>query len=111
MIRVILESPYAGDIEQNVAYARRCLTDCLKRGEAPIASHLLFTQPGVLRDEIPEERELGINAGLAWVSVADKMVVYTDRGVSRGMVAAMHAAKKRGVLIELREIGWELWAR
>jgi hypothetical protein len=26
---VILESPYAGDVEANVAYARRCLRDSL----------------------------------------------------------------------------------
>ena len=39
--RVIVESPYAGDIETNVAYARAALRDCLSRGEAPIASHLL----------------------------------------------------------------------
>jgi hypothetical protein len=39
-------------------------------GEAPIASHLLYTQPGVLRDEIPEERRHGIDAGLAWGAVA-----------------------------------------
>ena len=31
---VILESPYAGDIERNVAYARACLRDSLLRGEA-----------------------------------------------------------------------------
>jgi len=37
---VVIESPYAGDIEANVKYARECMSDCLKRGEAPIASHL-----------------------------------------------------------------------
>jgi hypothetical protein len=54
---VILESSYAGDIEANVEYARRCVRDALARGEAPIASHLLYTQPGVLRDAVPEERQ------------------------------------------------------
>src|SRR5690606_21487830 len=39
--RVIVESPYAGDVETHVAYARAALRDCLSRGEAPIASHLL----------------------------------------------------------------------
>lgn len=28
---VILESPYAGDVEANVAYARRCVRDSLLR--------------------------------------------------------------------------------
>ena len=68
---VILESPYAGDIERNVAYARECIRDCLLRGESPIASHLLFTQPGILRDDVPAERHLGIAAGLVWAEQAE----------------------------------------
>jgi hypothetical protein len=102
MRRVILECPYAGDVEANVAYARACVRDCLKRGEAPIASHLLFTQPGILRDEIPEERALGVDAGLAWLIAAEAMVLYIDRGISPGMKAAMSAAERSGLLTELR---------
>ena len=63
MIRVILESPYAGDIEKNIEYARKCVRDSLLRGEAPIASHLLYTQEGILYDDIPEERKHGIIPG------------------------------------------------
>lgn len=61
---VIIESPYAGNVELNTAYARACLRDSLARGEAPIASHLLYTQ--VLDDTKPEERAQAIAAGLAW---------------------------------------------
>jgi hypothetical protein len=50
MKRVILESPFAGDVERNLRYARAALRDSLHRGEAPLASHLLYTQPGVLLD-------------------------------------------------------------
>jgi hypothetical protein len=101
---VILESPYAGDIEENVTYARACLRDCLLRGEAPIASHLLYTQPGVLRDEVPAERQHGIDAGLAWGRVAEATVVYTDRGISRGMHYGIDAAEKAGRPVEYRRI-------
>jgi hypothetical protein len=80
---VILESPYAGEVEQNIAYARECMRDCLFRGEAPFASHLLYTQ--CLDDTIQDERDLGIHAGLLWGDKADRTVVYTDRGISRGM--------------------------
>lgn len=66
MRRVILESPYAGDVGANLAYARAALRDSLMRGETPVASHLLYTQTGVLDDSDPAERELGISAGLAW---------------------------------------------
>lgn len=82
---IILESPYAGDIERNIEYARKCIKDCLIRDESPIASHLLFTQKGILNDAIPEERQLGIDAGLAWKKVAEMQVFYIDYGMSGGM--------------------------
>lgn len=89
MIRVILESPYAGDVERNISYARKCLRDSLLRIESPIASHLLYTQDGVLDDNTPDERDLGIKAGLEWAAVAEKHVFYVDYGVSRGMQFAL----------------------
>lgn len=101
---VILESPYAGDIEANLEYGRRCIRDSLSRGEAPIASHLLYTQPGILRDEIPEERQWGIDAGLAWGEVASATVVYTDRGVSKGMLYGIENAQKAGPIVKYRTI-------
>ncbi len=81
---VIIESPFAGSVAENIDYARRCVRDSLGRGEAPIASHLLYTQPGVLRDEVQSERQWGIDAGLAWRAVAELTAVYTDRGISGG---------------------------
>jgi len=104
---VILESPYAGDVERNVAYARACMADCLRRGEAPIASHLLYTQPGVLDDNAPDERRLGIDAGLAWAVWADAAVFYVDLGASPGMLDAVERHKANGVPIEVRELGGE----
>ena len=101
---VILESPYAGDVDANVAYARRCVRDCVLRGEAPIASHLLFTQAGILDDNVPAERALGIDAGLAWLILAEAMVLYIDRGMSPGMQAAMKEAQRMGVPTELRAL-------
>lgn len=101
---VILESPFAGDVEANIEYARKCLRDSLLRGEAPIASHLLYTQPGVLDDNIPSERQQGIDAGLAWRSVAEASVVYADRGLSKGMHYGMEAAKRAGLPVEIRYI-------
>lgn len=104
MRRVILESPYAGNIEFHTQYARECMRDCLKRGEAPFASHLLYTQPGILRDEIPQERELGISAGLAWGSAADATVIYQDFGISDGMKRGIQRAKAEGRPIEYRRL-------
>ena len=99
---VIIESPYAGDVEANVEYARKCVRDSLSRGEAPIASHLLYTQPGILDDLIPEERKWGIDAGLAWRHVSSGTVVYTDRGISKGMEYGIKAALAAGKTVEYR---------
>ena len=104
MKRVILESPFAGEVERNIRYARLCLRDCLKRGEAPIASHLLFTQPGVLDDKVPEERQLGIEAGLTWGLLAEVTVVYTDFGISRGMEYGIERAQKENRPVEYRHL-------
>ncbi len=104
MKRVILESPYAGEIEENVRYARECVRDSLLRGEAPIASHLLYTQDGILRDEVPEERKHGIDAGLAWKEVADLHVFYIDKGISSGMIYGMEYATKNKIPVEMRKI-------
>lgn len=102
MIIVIMESPYAGDIQENVAYARLCMKDCLDRGEAPMVSHLLYTQ--VLSDNDEKERQQGIDAGLAWRTVAEKSVVYIDRGMSRGMWYGIDAARDAGIAVEFRTL-------
>ncbi|MEL3959430.1 hypothetical protein NST17_19955 [Caldifermentibacillus hisashii] len=101
---VILESPFAGNIKENIHYARMALRDSLLRGEAPIASHLLYTQEGVLNDDILEERQRGIEAGLAWGQVADKTVVYIDKGISRGTIYGIKRAINEGRLVEFRSL-------
>lgn len=102
MRRIILESPFAGEVERNIIYAKLCLKDCLDRDEAPFASHLLYTH--VLDDTNPEEREQGIEAGLAWGSVADATVVYTDYGISNGMKLGIERAESEGRTVEYRNI-------
>jgi len=101
---VIIESPYAGDIEKNEAYARAAMKDCLLRGEAPYASHLLYTQPGVLDDLDTEQRILGIEAGLCWGKMATKTVVYGDLGLSQGMTQGIKRALDEGRKVEYRSL-------
>ena len=104
---VVIESPYAGDVERNLRYARAAMADSLGRGEAPIASHLLYTQPGVLRDDSRWERAIGIDVGFAWGAHAERIVFYVDLGWSSGMYAA-HYHWVGDKPIEERTIeGWE----
>lgn len=104
MKRVVVESPFAGNITRNVRYARAAMRDCLLRGESPYASHLLYTQVGVLDDFIPAERELGIKAGFEWRQSAEKTVVYIDFGVSKGMQYGIQDAEERGCPVEYRTL-------
>lgn len=109
---VILESPFAAataeGIQANIEYARACVKDSLLRGEAPIASHLLYTQPGILDDTVPEERKHGIDAGLAWRAVSHGSVVYVDRGVSTGMKYGIEAARSAGRTVEFRSLNRDI---
>ena len=102
---VVIESPYAGDVEANILYARQCVRHSLLLNEAPIASHLLHTQEGILRDEVEVERLMGIRAGHAWMKFASIVAVYTDRGISPGMERGIDAAHKFFVPVEYRTLG------
>lgn len=104
---VVVESPLAGDVEKNVAYARAAMADCFARGEAPFASHILY--PGTLDDLNPADRKLGMTAGFEWAARADARVVYADRGVSFGMAEGIQHAASIGQVIEYRYLGQQ-WA-
>lgn len=94
---VVVESPYGSkkvsEVERNIDYAMACVRDCLLRNESPIASHLLLTQAGILDDNDPYQRDMGVEAGNAWIAVADAVVVYTDLGISVGMRAGITVAE------------------
>lgn len=110
MKRVFIATPFAAPTHEGIArhvrYARACVADSLRRGEAPFAGHIHYTQPGVLRDEVEEERRLGIDAGLVWMRQCEALCVYRDLGVSSGMVEEVrHAAEVLGIPTEYRELG------
>jgi hypothetical protein len=107
---VIVETPFMGRVNLNIRYARLCLRDCLlNHNEYPFASHLLYTQRGILNDNDELERKLGIEAGLFWGKFADLTAVYTDLGISGGMEFGIKNAEKIKRPIEYRQLGlnWE----
>lgn len=101
--RVVIETPYAGDVERNEAYAKRAMYDSLRRGEAPFLSHLLYTM--VLCDDVEADRKLGIDAGLTWGGVSSFTAVYDDYGVTDGMWEGIERAKAEGRRVVIRRIG------
>ena len=101
----ILESPYAGNVDLHERYARACMHDMLtNHGEAPYASHLLYTQEGVLDDDDPDERQHGIHAGFAWRQAAEYTVVYQDLGISKGMEYGIRDSAEKGRPIVYRTL-------
>lgn len=107
-VLVLVESPFAPSLdhtsEEHITYARECLSDCFKRGEFPFASHLLYTQPGILDDTNPSERQLGIEAGLSWGRNAAYTVMYLDMGLSKGMMLGLRSAIQNNRSIQLRSL-------
>ena len=111
---VAVESPYNGtpeEIARNVRYAVEAMHDCLRRGEAPFLSHLLYTQEperGFVSDDDPNmasvHRDAAIDAGCSWAKRADKTVVYEDLGITRGMKYGIESAKKANRPIEYRQL-------
>jgi hypothetical protein len=90
---VYICSPYAGDIENNTAAARRYSRFAVEAGYIPIAPHLLF--PQFLDDSNPKERELGLFFGNAILSKCAEMWVFGDR-ISEGMEAEIKRATWKG---------------
>jgi hypothetical protein len=112
MKKVIVESPYAGNIKLNEIYGEFCMHDCIvNHNESPYASHLLYTRKYVLRDHISEERKLGIEAGFFWRDVSDMTVFYTDLGISEGMRLGMLDCKDKRRGYDIRKFPDELWDR
>lgn len=84
---IVIESPFAGFRALHRAYLQAAIRDCLRRGETPYASHQMLT--AALMDEVPEQRELGLAAGLAMrdhlVGAGAAVAFYVDLGWSPGM--------------------------
>lgn len=106
MKRVQLESPFRGNnyehTEFNIAYAHACIADCLARGEAPFASHILYTV--ATDDKDPIQRQFGIQAGFTFLDIVEKSVIYYDFGISKGMEYGIEEATKKGIPVEFRTL-------
>ena len=93
---VYICSPYAGDVESNVRFARAACCYAIKQGCAPIAVHLLY--PQFLNDAVPAEREAGIRMGLRVLAACEELWVCSRR-ISEGMVMEIAEAKRLGIPI------------
>lgn len=103
---VVIESPYAANsIEEsrrNADYLRKAMRHSIFHGEAPFASHMIYTQ--VLDDKIAGERATGIEMGFAWGENADLIAIYTDLGITDGMRRGIAHYESLGIPIEYRTV-------
>lgn len=93
---IYVASPYAGDIEKNIAFAKRACRYVMEQGHAFFAPHLLY--PQILDDTDPEERKTGLKLGLRMLEICDELWVCDDR-ISTGMEAEIELAKQLGIPI------------
>jgi len=99
---VIVESPFAGDVQGNLEYLFMVFSDCVLRGESPYASHAILTT--CLNDLDRGHRALGLLLGEAWRPRADLTAFYTDRGWSEGMLRAKRICEQDGLPFEERQL-------
>ena len=83
---VYVESPYAGNVAENLAYLKLCLIQVITEGHNPYASHLFFTQ--FLDDNDPVQRKVGITLGNQWRLYCEETHFFVDLGWSAGMQEA-----------------------
>lgn len=81
MKRVYICSPLGGDVAAHIQQVKRYTLYVLKCGMAPVVPHFYAL---VLDDNIPEERELGRQAGKSLLWLCDEIWVFGET-VSEGM--------------------------
>lgn len=91
---VYICSPFAGDIESNVRFARAACLYAAEQGCAPVAVHLLY--PQILDDNIPAQREIGIRMGLRVLASCDELWICGER-ISHGMSCEIAEAGRLGI--------------
>jgi hypothetical protein len=115
---VYICSPYAGDIENNLRFARAACRYTVDQGYAPIAVHMLY--PQILDDLVPAERKVGIDMGLRVLASCDEVWICGER-ISHGMGCEIAEAQRLGLPIRnisteqikggIAMIQYGIWAR
>ena len=93
--KVYICSPYRGDTKKNAAAAIEYCRYAIDKGVIPIAPHIYMTQ--FLNDDIPEQRELGLQIGLEALADCSEVWVFGDyisEGMKQEIVTALEAGQK-----------------
>ena len=93
---VYIASPYAGDVEGNVAFAKAACRYAAAKGDTPVAVHLMY--PQFLDDRVPKEREAGLKMGRRVLAVCEEIWLCGEK-LSAGMRAEKAEAERLGIPI------------
>ena len=102
---IYVASPYAGDVERNVEYAKQACRTVMESGHAFFAPHLLY--PAVLDDAVPEERQTGIEMGLTLLHRCDELWAFGSV-TSSGMQAEIEEAERLRIPVHRMDISEDL---
>lgn len=99
MKKVYICSPYRAqsneELIRNREYAKSLTRQAIKAGLAPITPHLYMSQ--CLDEDKPEERELGLNAGIELLIICNYVIAGIRYGISEGMRREIVAADTLGI--------------
>ena len=101
---IYVASPYAGDVERNVEYAKQACRTVMESGHAFLAPHLMY--PSVLNDAVPEERQAGMEMGLTLLHRCDELWAFGPC-VSSGMQAEIEEAERLRIPVRRMELAPE----
>ncbi|MCU6719488.1 DUF4406 domain-containing protein [Porcipelethomonas ammoniilytica] len=96
-------SPYAGDIENNVANAKKYSRFTVENNAIPVTPHLLY--PQFMDDANEKEREMAMHFNYVLLGKCTELWVFGGV-VSRGMAREINVAKKRRM--KIRWFTWEM---
>ena len=103
---IFIASPYKGDVEKNVAYAKKACRYVLMEGNSFFCPHLLY--PQILDENNPEERRLGISLGKEVLAKCDELWAFGDH-ISSGMFEEIQFAREKGIPIKrIMELNMEI---
>ncbi|MDL2254088.1 DUF4406 domain-containing protein [Ruminococcaceae bacterium OttesenSCG-928-I18] len=91
---IFISSPFSGDREANIKFARRACLYAICLGYTPIAPHLIY--PDIIPDEDPAWRQVGLQMCCDILELCDELWVCGPCATA-GMRAEIERAKEMGL--------------
>ncbi len=94
---IYIASPYAGDVKNNIEFAKQACKYVITTGNAFFCPHLLY--PQILNDNNAEERKLGLDMGKQLLLKCDELWAFGNR-ISQGMFEEIEFARQNNIPVK-----------